>query len=62
MSPSSNPTPARPGSELAELRMRIITELLKQYNGPTTGLVETAKGVEAYILGEDPEQDQPDAS
>lgn len=60
MSPSSNPTPARPGSELAELRMRIITELLKQYNGPTTGLVETAKGVEAYILGED--QDEPDAS
>lgn len=62
MSPSSNPTPARPGTELATLRMQIITELLTQYNGPIAGLVESAKAVEAYVLGKDPEQDQPDAS
>lgn len=62
MSPSSNPTPARPGSELAGLRMQIITELLKQYNGPTTGLVETAKGVEKYVLGKDYEQDKTNES
>ena len=40
--------------------MRIVTELVKNYNGPVSSLLPSAKMVEAYILGED--QEQPDAS
>lgn len=60
MSPSSNPTPARAGTELAELRMRIITELVQNYNGPVNSLVKSANLVEDYVLGKQPEQDKPD--